>query len=105
MGQAVPEIPLSIGSKLELLRAFVFAKFPYTSPYTHAFVRICILLCILYTGIQCIYVYNIYTGVPRVLHFSAFIKYGNGMVKASPYYNCTFGFNICTTDISDHKTS
>ena len=47
MGQAVPEIPLSIGSKLELLlRAFVFAKFPYTSPYTHAFVCVCILPCI-----------------------------------------------------------
>ena len=42
VGQAVPEIPLSVGSKLELLRAFVFAKFPYTctSPYTHAFVRV-----------------------------------------------------------------
>ena len=41
MGQAVPEIPLSVGSKLELhvlLRAF--AKFPYTSPYTHAFVHV-----------------------------------------------------------------
>ena len=45
MGQAVPEIPLSVGSKLELhvlLRAFVFAKIPYTSPYTHAFVHVCI---------------------------------------------------------------
>ena len=44
MGQAVPEIPLSVGSKLELhvlLRAFVFAKFPCTSSYTHAFVRVC----------------------------------------------------------------
>ena len=30
-GQAVPEIPLSVGSKLELLRAFVFANCPYTS--------------------------------------------------------------------------
>ena len=30
MGQAEPEIPLSVGSKLELLLiAFVFAKFPY----------------------------------------------------------------------------
>ena len=45
VGQAVPEIPLSVGSKLELLlRAFVFAKVPYTSPYTHAFVRVCIIL-------------------------------------------------------------
>ena len=43
VGQAVP---LSVGSKLELLRAFVFAKCPYTSPYTHAFFRVCILLCI-----------------------------------------------------------
>ena len=31
VGQAVPEIPLSVGRKLELLRAFVFAKFPYIS--------------------------------------------------------------------------
>ena len=51
VGQAVPEIPLSVGSKLELhvlLRAFVFAKFPFTSPYIHAFVRVCtcILPCI-----------------------------------------------------------
>ena len=30
----MPEIPLSVGSKLELLlRAFVFAKFPYGSSY------------------------------------------------------------------------
>ena len=43
----MPEIPLSVGSKLEvLLRAFVFAKLPYTSPYTHVFVRICIIPCI-----------------------------------------------------------
>ena len=49
VGQTVPEIPLSVGSKLELLRAFVFAKFPYTSPYTHAFVRV-----------PCIYVLPIY---------------------------------------------
>ena len=48
MGQALPEIPLSVGSKLELLlRAFVFAKFPFTSPYTHTFVCVCILPCIL----------------------------------------------------------
>ena len=49
MSQEVPEIPLSIGSKLELLlRAFVFAKSPFTSPYTPAFVRmrVCILPCI-----------------------------------------------------------
>ena len=50
VGQAVPEIPLSVGSKLELLSFFAFGKFPYTSPYTHAFVRVCtcILPCILY---------------------------------------------------------
>ena len=66
MGHAVPEIPLSIGSKLELLlRAFVFANFPYTSPYTHTFVRLsCIYTCIL---LQCM------TEAPRALHFSAFI--------------------------------
>ena len=32
VGQAVPEIPLSVGSKLELLlRACAFAQCPYTS--------------------------------------------------------------------------
>ena len=48
VGQTVLEIPLSEGSKLELHRAFVFASFPSTSPYTHAFVRVCtcILPCI-----------------------------------------------------------
>ena len=57
----MPEIPLSVGSKLELLlRAFVFAKFPYTSPYTHAFVRV-----------SRIYVYM--TEAPRILHFNAFV--------------------------------
>ena len=55
-GSGSAEIPLSVGSKLELLLgALVFAKFPYTSPYTHAFVHVCILPCI-YT---CIYVYII----------------------------------------------
>ena len=39
--KAVPDIPLSAGSKLELLS--VFAKFSYTSPYTHVFVRVCII--------------------------------------------------------------
>ena len=40
----MPEIPLSVGSKLELhLRDFVFSRFLYTSTYTHAFVRVCIL--------------------------------------------------------------
>ena len=55
MGQAVPEIHLSVGSKLELYtQSFCLAnQFPYTSPYTHAFVR---LSCI---------------EAPRVLHFSA----------------------------------
>ena len=46
----MPELPLSVGRKLELLRAFVFDKFPYTSRYTHAFVRVCIIL-------PCIYMY------------------------------------------------
>ena len=47
MDQAVPEIPLSVGSKLKLLlRAFVFAKCPYTSPYNHAFVRVCIIIAV-----------------------------------------------------------
>ena len=64
VGQAVPEIPLSVGSKLELhvlLRAFVFAKFPFISPYTHAFVSVCILPYI------AIYMYM--TEVSRVMHF------------------------------------
>ena len=73
VGQAVLEIPLS---KLELHRAFVFARFPYTSPYTHAFVRVCTckLPCIFIRVyyISCI-VYTMYT--PRVLHFSAFIDF------------------------------
>ena len=67
----MPDIPLSVGSKLELLRAFVFAKFPYTSPYTHDLSAYaycpCIILC--YRPIPCIYM----TEAPRVLHFSAFI--------------------------------
>ena len=47
VGQVGPEIPLSIGSKLELfLRASFFAKFPFTSPYIHAFVRVCIYTCL-----------------------------------------------------------
>ena len=54
--QVVPEIPLSVDNKLELLlKAFVFAKFPYTSPYTHAFVRVCILPCIIRA-----YIYNVH---------------------------------------------
>ena len=38
-GQEVPEIALSVGSKLELLRAFVFAKYPYSYFPVHS--RIC----------------------------------------------------------------
>ena len=59
----MPDIPLSVGRKLELLRTFVFDKCPYTSPYTHAFVRVCIILPCMYMYmyvyisyiIQCIY--------------------------------------------------
>ena len=61
----MPDIPLSVGSKLELLRDFVFAKFPYTSPYTHD------LSAYAYCPIQCI-IYM--TEAPRVLHFSALIS-------------------------------
>ena len=64
-GQEVPEIALSVGSKL---RAFVFAKCPYTSPYTHAFVRVCVYI---HNYIHIIYM----TEAPRVLHFSAFIDF------------------------------
>ena len=46
----MPEIPLSVGSKLELLLSLiVFAKFPYT-PHTHAFFCVCILPCIYIRG-------------------------------------------------------
>ena len=75
MGQAVPEIPLNVRSKLELLlRAFVFARFLYTSPYTHAFIRVCILPCIY----DCVNYIHDSTEAPRVLHFSAFILTGSG---------------------------
>ena len=75
VGQAVPKIPLSVGSKLELLlRAFVFAKFLHTSPYTHVFVCVCILQCVdLYVYLYMLYTCMYMTEVPRVLHFSAFI--------------------------------
>ena len=62
------EIPLSEGSKLELhctSQSFVFAKFLYTSPYTHTFVRVytCILTCIIIRVyyISNVHVYLIYT--------------------------------------------
>ena len=69
----MPEIPLSVGSKLELLRAFVFAKFTYTSPYTDAFVRVCIIIIAVYiytciiiyvyiSYTQCIYIHMTETG-------------------------------------------
>ena len=59
VSHAVPEIPLSVGSKPELLRAFVFAKFPYISPYTHAFVCVCIILpCIYMIVYACILQYT-----------------------------------------------
>ena len=54
MGQAVPRIPLSVGSKLEQLRAFVFAKCLYTSrtlthlsAYAYCPVYACIFMFIL----------------------------------------------------------
>ena len=51
VGQAVLEIPLSEGSKLELhCTSQILARFPYTSPYTHAFVRVC--TCIM----PCVYI-------------------------------------------------
>ena len=72
-GQAVPEIPLSVGSKLELhfrslclcqisvyftvhsricprmhtvLPSIIIYTCTYTSPYTHAFVRVCIYVTV-----------------------------------------------------------
>ena len=50
-GESVPEMPLSVGSKLKLLlraAAFVFANCPYTFPYTHAFVGVCIYYIAVY---------------------------------------------------------
>ena len=46
VGQAVPEIPLSVGSKLKLV---LFAKFPYTSPHfsAYAYCMPCIYTCII----------------------------------------------------------
>ena len=81
----MPDIPLSAG-KLELLSELFFAKFPYTSPYTHVFVRVCIILPCIYLYIilainirasslqLSVWLYTMYmTDAPRVLHFSAFI--------------------------------
>ena len=66
----MPEIPLSVGSKLELLLSLPnFRILPRTLTRLSAY--ICILPCIyVYISyIQCIYM----TEAPRVLHFSAFI--------------------------------
>ena len=63
--------------------AFVLVRFPYTSPYTYAFVRIlmhlstyvyiAVYIRVYYISyIQCICM----TEAPRVLHFSAFIHDG-----------------------------
>ena len=79
MGQAVPEIPLSKGSKLELnyntfvlLRAFVLPNFrillrtlTHLSAYVHVYCRVYLYVYII-LAVHCIY-------TPRVLHFSAFI--------------------------------
>ena len=66
----MPEIPLSVGSKLELLLSLPnFRILPRT--LTHLSAYICILPCI-YVYIS--YNYTMYmTEAPRVLHFSAFI--------------------------------
>ena len=67
----MPEIPLSVGSKLELLLSLPNVR---TSPYTQAFVRVCILPCIyMYVYISYNTMYNVMTEALRVLHFSAFI--------------------------------
>ena len=78
VGQAVPEIPLSVGSKLELLlRVFVFANFisVYFSIHSHICpcMHIAVYICVYYISymyIQCIYM----TETPKVMHFSAFIN-------------------------------
>ena len=65
VGQAVPEILLSVGSLL--LRAFLFAKFPYTSPtLTH-------LSAYAYCRVLSVYwLYIMY--MTGVLHFSALMS-------------------------------
>ena len=72
MGQAVPEIPLSVGSKLELLLSLPnFRILPCT--LTHLSAYICILPCIY------VYITMYMTEAPRVLHFSAFIAMSSNL--------------------------
>ena len=88
MGQAVPEIPLSEGSKLELhctSQSFVLPNFrilprtrTHLSAYVHVYCRVYLYVCII-LAVHCIY-------TPRVLHFSAFINF---VVIMSPLYNYT----------------
>ena len=86
----MPEIPLSVGRKLELLRAFVFDKFPYTSPYTHAFVRVCIILPCIY-----MYVYSIIhdTEAPRVCTLVPSLTLGAHAQEG--YGTCPVCLSVC----------
>ena len=59
-GQALPEIPLSVGSKLEARRAtsrsFCLCQI---SPYTHAFVRVYHMHITVYVRTRCILLHDI----------------------------------------------
>ena len=71
VGQAVPKIPLSVGSQnyfSELLSLSNFCILPRTLTYLSAYILQCIDL---YVYVYMLYMYM--TEVPRVLHFSAFI--------------------------------
>ena len=74
VGQAVPEIPLSVGSKLELYtyQSFCLCQM---SVYFPVHSRICPRMHIaVYIGVYYISYNTLYmTEAPRVLHFSAFI--------------------------------
>ena len=75
MGQAVPEIPLSVGSKLELLRALSLPNFrilprTFTHLSAYAYYICCLYRYTMYVYIILVVIYTMnMTEVPRVLHF------------------------------------
>ena len=69
----MPEIPLSVGSKLELLRAFCLCQL---SVYFPVHSRICPRMHNI-----AVYITMYMTEAPRVLHFSAFITCMNEGTK------------------------
>ena len=91
VGQAVPEIPLSIGSKLELLRAAWpnFHIHVLSRALTHLSAYAYVLPCMCTYNYTCVYM----TEAPRVLHFSAFILYSNtlvGVTYVNVHVYCTY---------------